>query len=178
VVCLIALSTTASGAPAPISAPGSSFTATDGRGCRLLSEDEETGDRTTRCPGVGGFSVLILESDDRASITLINPAGRELPLDFWGVAVPSFSTLGSQIEWRRITSRGKQVPIGMIVQLDTVDQTDAANPKPISFFLAAKITENSACVTAKIPLQEPGAYALARTSADDPNRGCFPQLNH
>jgi hypothetical protein len=150
----------------------STATPTEGKACKLVSRDRETGDSTTRCPGIAGYSLLVLESDDRASITLIGPDKQVLPLNFWD-AIPSFSTLAHQIEWRQVTRQGKQAPIGMIVRVDTVDQSDVAHPKPVSFILVARIKENSACLIAKIPTEQADAILAARQAVDDQDRECL-----
>ncbi|MCS0810040.1 hypothetical protein NX774_19120 [Massilia agilis] len=175
-IFLLVLSVQASAESLRTSPPVSSYTVTDGKPCEVLSQDTETGDSTTRCPGVDGFTVLVLDSDDRASITLINPAGKELPLNLWEVAVPGFSTLGKQIEWRRGINNGRHTPIGMIVRVDTVDQSDVAHPRPISFLLAARITGATACITAKIPIEQRASHTLARATADSPDATCLPPL--
>lgn len=141
--------------------------------CKLVSQDPETGDRTTSCPGIAGFSVVVEESDDRVSLTIISPNKKLLPLNFWDIAVPGFSTLGEQIEWRHALQRRTSTPVGIIVRVDTVMQANPGEPKPRSFFLVAHINENNACVTAKIPVEEFNAHLSARKAADDSTRRCL-----
>jgi len=149
------------------------YTALEGATCKLVADDAETGDRTTKCPGIAGYSVLVQESDDRASLTIVAPNNRGLPLDFWDFAIPGFSTLGQQLEWRQTNQETKRRSIGLIVQVNTVDQEDPAAPKPLSFFLVARVTNNSACLTAKIPADQLDAHVAARRAADDLKRQCL-----
>jgi hypothetical protein len=153
--------------------PTSIYTALEGPACKLVADDSETGDRTNKCPGIAGYSVLVQESDDRASLTIITPDNRGFPLDFWDFAIPGFSTLRQQLEWRQTKQGTKRRPIGFIVQVDTVNQENPAAPKPLSFFLVARVTENSACLTAKIPADQLDARLSALQAADDPKRHCL-----
>jgi hypothetical protein len=173
---MAALISTSWCAPAHTETLSSVYTSLEGRSCQVVSKDPETGDETTRCPGTGGYSILVHESDDRASLTIISPQNRSLALNFWDVAIPGFSTLGRQIEWRSITQHGKRTPVGIIVQVDTVDQTDIEHPKPLSFLIVASVAENVACITAKIPTTQPEALLSARQAADDPDRRCLPSM--
>lgn len=173
---LIALISTSLYASAHAETLSSVYTSLEGPSCKVISKDPETGDQTTRCPGTGGYSILVQESDDRASLTIISPKNRSLALNLWDVAIPGFSTLGRQIEWRNITRHRKRTPVGIIVQVDTVDQTDIEHPKPMSFLIVASVAENVACITAKIPTTQPDALLSARRVADDPNRRCLPSM--
>jgi len=78
----------------------SSYTDLSGKACRTVARDKETGASTIRCPGVGGYSLLVLDSDDRASISVVAPGRRVHPLKYWDVVAPSFSTLDKKAEWR------------------------------------------------------------------------------
>lgn len=171
---LIVIVSASWGGSAQAENPSSVYTSLKGPVCRVVSEDVETGDRTMSCPGAAGFSVIVQESDDRASLTIISPNKRTFTLNFWDVAIPGFSTIGRQLEWRQSVQREKRIPIGIIVQVDSVDQTDVEHPKPVSFFLVAHVSENTACLTAKIPTEQPDARRVARQVADDPNRRCLP----
>jgi hypothetical protein len=156
--------------------PTSVYTALEGSACKTISTDEETGDRTTSCLGAAGFALLVVESDDRASITIVTPNKRELPLNFWEFATPGFSTLGPRVEWRVATRRGKRIPTALIVQIDTVDQSDVTHPKPMSLLAVARVGESTACLTAKIPVKQPDARVQAQRAADDASLACLRPL--
>ena len=109
---MIALSGSSYGAHAK-----SQFTFTSGTKCASVSRDRETGDTVKRCPGIGGFSLLILNSDDRASISVITPDKTTVPLNFWDVVTPTFSTLGPRIEWQMASVQGKQKPVAIVARI-------------------------------------------------------------
>lgn len=176
VACLAAVNGPSWCAFAHAEALSSVYTALEGPTCKMVSKDAETGDQTTKCTGVAGYSVLIQESDDRTSLTIISPHNRSLPLNVWDSAVPGFSTLGRQIEWRSVNRNKSRIPVGIIVQVDTVDQADVEHPEPVSFLIVASVTENAACITAKIPVKQSGALLSARQAADDPHRRCLPSM--
>ncbi len=154
----------------------SAYTPTSGKACKIVSREKETGDATMRCPGVGGYSLLVIESDSRTSITVIAPDNQQLPLKFWDVVAPSFSTLGPRVEWRFLPRRGVPVPVGIIARVDTVDQIDVTRPKPLSFLAIARIHSGKACVTGKIAAGQANANRDARKVADAADRDCLPPI--
>lgn len=154
------------------------YTPTKGRACVTISNNHETGDTVKRCPGAAGFSVLVLNSDDRASISLIAPDGKvTLPLDFWDIVTPSFSTLGPKVEWQLESIQGKKRPVSIIVRVHTVDQTDVEAPRPLSYFVVAAIAKDSACVIGKIPAAQVAANESARALAKARGSNCMPRIH-
>ncbi len=153
------------------------YTSTTGRTCVITSSNQETGDTVTRCPGVAGFSLLILNSDDRASISIVTDDKVTLPLDFWDVVTPTFSTLGPKVEWQVESMHGKKRPVAIIVRVHTVDQTDVEAPRPLSFLVVAAIRNDTACVIGKIPALRPVANESARALAKARNSKCLPQIH-
>ena len=148
----------------------SAYTKTDDTSCNTVAEDEETGDRTRQCPGLLRYRILVVESDDRTSITLVTPDGRNLPLNFWDIVTPTFSTLENEVEWRVSRTNNRETPKALIVQVRTFDQTDVTHPKPFTILAVVRIGLDDACVTAKIPAAKPNANVEARQAADNPHR--------
>jgi hypothetical protein len=139
----------------------------------LVSSDKETDDRTTKCPGLEGYSLLILESDDRVSITIQDRNGGTSPLNFWDIVSPTFSTLGEKVEWR-MTGRGRHAkPQALIVRVRTVDQSDVAKPTPKELLVAVRITDDHSCVTGIVPASQPSANLNARRLADNTKAPCI-----
>lgn len=158
----------------------SAYTALSGKACRPVQQDTETGASTSRCPGIAGFTVLVLNSDERASISVIAPNKHVFPLNFWDVVAPSFSTLGKKTEWRVVERHGKKVPIALVVRIHTVDQADLDHPKPLSYLVVAKISDNEACVTHKVDGALANANDEARKVSTGSEHECLPalQVNH
>lgn len=128
--------------------------------CELLSVHEETGASTSRCPGVGGYQLLVFDDDARMSVAVLDSAKRQFDLDYWSAITPTFSELGKKAEWR-VSRQGQQVvPVALIVRVNS-----SGEEKPVSYLAVAKITPEQMCVTDRI---EPGAQQneRARAAAD------------
>jgi hypothetical protein len=139
------------------------YTNLSGQGCKLLEVQEEGANSTQRCPGPGGFQLLVLDSDSRQSVTVIYPDGRKSPLDFWHTVTRSFSSLGPKAEWR-VTRAGKEVqPAALIVRVNANEDPDSAAAK--SYLAVAKITKEQACLVARVKPSS-NANAEARVEAD------------
>lgn len=139
------------------------YTNLSGPACKLLEVQEEGANSTQRCPGAGGFALLVLDSDSRQSITVVHPDARKSPLNFWHIVTRSFSSLGPRAEWR-VSRNGKEVqPVGLIVRVNANENPDSATPT--SYLAVAKITSGESCVVAKIK-SSANANAEARSEAD------------
>lgn len=153
------------------------YTLIDETHCKVVSQDEETGDVTRRCPGVADYKLLVIESDDRASITLITPAGREVPLDFWSVVTPTFSSLGPTVEWRTKRRNGKSDVVGLIVRVNTFNQSDVTRPQPYSVLVTVRVTSHHGCVTSIVPADHAASKAQARNALAAGRADCLPQIS-
>lgn len=132
--------------------------------CRTIEVDEEVGGSVQRCAGKGGYQLLVLDDDSRQSITVIDPSGKEHPLDFWEVITGAFSSVGNKAEWRVSTLNGKLTPHALIVRVNATE--DPEHPQRFRSYLAvAKITTSEICVTHKISGGARGNVA-ARRAAD------------
>jgi len=159
--CVLVLTAAALEAQTPNLKPHSLYTTLSEHGCKLISVQEEGANSAQRCPGAGGFSVLVLDSDSRQSVTLVSRDGRKYPLRFWDVITHSFSSLGPKAEWR--VSGAPQRTIGLIIRVNANEDPDTA--AVTSYLAVAKITPSEVCVVAKI---HPSANAntKAREAAD------------
>ena len=138
------------------------YTSLEGKPCRTVKTSEA--DYMARCPGVGGYKLVVTEGDLRQNITVVTPQGREHSLDLWSVISGGFSHLGKKAEWR-VTKSKAGTPVALIVRFNASE--DPAKPEKESSYLAvAKITNQKICITAKIA---PGATANedARKAADE-----------
>jgi hypothetical protein len=130
--------------------------------CKTIKTGEEFAVRS--CPGVGGYKLLAADDDARGSITVVDPRGKEHPLNYWHVITPAFSYLGDKAEWRVVKKNGKITPVALIVRVNASENQEDPNKKS-SYLAVAKITPQQVCVTDKIA---PGATANeeARRAAD------------
>jgi hypothetical protein len=147
------------------------YTSLSEKDCRLIQVDEEAGGSTSRCPGVAGHALKVMEGDLRMSIDVITPGGRTHELNYWGVITGGFSTLGPRAEWRM---RGDR-PIALIVRVNASE--DPEDPTRTTSYLAvARFTAAKICVTDRIP-PSPDANMAARAAADrSAGRPCLTEV--
>jgi hypothetical protein len=107
--------------------------------------------------------LLVEDSDNRMSVTVVDPRGQKHPLKFWDVITGSFSVLGKKAEWRIVKRQGRAVPVALIVRVDANESLETN--RVTSYLAVAKITPQSVCVIDKIgPIQN--ANVNAREAAD------------
>jgi len=125
----------------------SNHTDLSGKGCSPIKSISEVSSEWT-CPGIPGYKLLIQSDDDRDSVTVITPDGKQHPLNFSKtISKGAFASLGLKAEWRVINRSGKDVPIALIVRVDT--QT-ADNDKRTSYLAVSKISAQGICVTDRV----------------------------
>jgi hypothetical protein len=118
----------------------SAYSGLVGKNCRSVEKGTHAAYSMADCGGVGGFRLLVLHDDDRASVTVVTPEGKKFPLEFWDVVTPAFSDLGARAEWRILRDREKVTPIALIVRVNyTGKKSAAAAPTPTSVLAVAKI---------------------------------------
>ncbi|HEX6909551.1 MAG TPA: hypothetical protein VF142_04130 [Longimicrobium sp.] len=142
--------------------------------CTTVSVDEEAGGSTQRWPGTAGFALMALDGDARMSITVLDPSGREHPLEFWTSVTGGFSSLGDEAEWRVRGEGASAVPLALIVLLKAHEHPD--DPERLTpYRVVAKITPAETCVTHRVPASTPDAEVrrLADASAAQPCRTSY-----
>jgi len=159
------------GTPAwPQAAPpvASVYSSLAGRDCPSVEQGIETAYFTMECPGVGGFRLRVLRDDERSSVTVVTPDGRQFPLEFWNVVTRAYSDLGATAEWRIARAHGNPLPIALIVRVNArePDPSDVdAVAQRRSTLAVAKITAEVICVVETIDAA-PRANEEARHAAD------------
>ena len=129
--------------------------------CRTLKSAEAGDDGfEARCPGTGGYKLLLSEGDLRQNLTIITPKGKEHSLELWNVVSSGFSSIGPKLEWRLANAK----PVALILRYNTSEDAEAPN-KNTSYLAVAKITATEICVTDKIS-PGPKANEDARRAAD------------
>jgi hypothetical protein len=162
-------STSASDSSAAIRSVYTSLAEAD---CRLVEQNEETGDTTSRCPGTAGYALLLHDWDARMTIDVVAPGGRTHRLRYSGVVTSAFSSLGPRAEWRMRDGK----PIALIVRVNAFENPDVPN-RATSYLAVAKITPREVCVTDRIPPTTPNANEAAQQAADrSASRPCMRDL--
>jgi hypothetical protein len=149
--------------------PRSVYTNLGDKFCRLIKSDAtEAGEYFGRCPGTGGYHLLLAEGDLRQNLTVVTPLGKQHSLELWTIVSSAFSSLGQKAEWR---VKG-QKPVALIVRYNASEDVDHPDNRT-SFLVVTKITPAEICVTHKIA-PGPRANEEARQLADEAtNKPCL-----
>ncbi len=135
------------------------LTPLSGPRCKTSRVDRESGSSEQLCPGIKGYKLLILDSDNRMSVTVIAPNGVRHPLEFWNTVTSQFSELGKTAEWRAKQS----VPGALILPLNVNDDPNSA--VATAYLVVVRLEGGDVCAVAKIR-GGPDAPADARRKAD------------
>lgn len=132
--------------------------------CKTIEEREEGASSVQKCAGVGGYALLVEDSDSRQSVTVVGPDGRKHPLDYWQVITTGFSSLGEKAEWR-VEKKGARVrPYALIVRVNASENPEKPEEKT-SYLAVAKLTSAEVCVTAKVKTNEEARRAADASAA-------------
>lgn len=137
--------------------------------CRVVDRDEETGGVSQRCPGTGGYALLVHDYDARMTVDVVTPNGGTHRLRYSSVISSAFSSLGPRAEWRMRDGK----PVALIVRVNAFEVPETPEVA-ISYLAVAKLTARETCVTDRIA---PSATAneAAREAADaSASRPCRP----
>lgn len=152
----------------PAEADPGLYTALEGGACKLVSVDREAGGSTARCPGVGGYELLVQDSDARMSIDVVAPGGEVTPLQLASlVGNGAFSSLGAQAEWR--PSDGS-APTALIVRFNAFQQPEQPE-RPTSYLVVARLKRGDTCSVGRVdpgPAQNERARDMARKAGTMP----------
>ena len=143
------------------------YTPLDDKKCKTLeSTDEEGGSYKGECRGVGGYKLHVIEGDLRQTVTIVDPKGKEHPLEFWNLT-GAFNAVGETAEWRM---RGKK-PIALIVRLTVNERVD--DPAYVKGYLVvAKITPEATCVTEFLAPTRSHNYEARKAADKSATRPC------
>lgn len=150
--------------PASAANIDSVYTELSGPNCKALEENATEGWAKGRCRGTAGYMLDWSEGDLRQTLNVIDPKGRDFPLELWSTVASGFSSLGDKAEWR-VKKVGKKVsPIALIVRYNVSEDPEKPE-KTTSYLTVSKITADEVCVTDVV---KPGSDAnqQARDLAD------------
>ena len=140
------------------------YTELDEKRCKTIEFEHEGYSWTRDCPGVAGYKLHHLQGDERASITVVSPDGRQHPLEFWSTVSPAFSSVGPRAEWRVRRGGARPEPFALIVRFNAHEDPEKIE-RFTSYLVVARLAPGAVCVTDRI---EPGPRANeeARRAAD------------
>jgi hypothetical protein len=152
--------------------PGSTYTSTAPKDCRVFEAGTGVDDSTTRlCPGRAGLVVLVSEDDLRETVSVgrtRNAAATEPAAQLW---FGPFSSTTTTLEWR---AAGKGQPFAIIQRwhiADGADQDKAGRPIAKPMLVVTRLPPGPVCHVAYVDVQaNPNANELARKVADQTAR--------
>jgi hypothetical protein len=146
------------------------YTELKGKGCGPERTTSEASSERT-CTGIEGYKLVVQYDDERESIAIVTPDGRQHPLNFWEtISKGAFAHLGEKAEWRVVSKNGKDVPIALIVRVEV--QSNGSN-KGGSYLAVSKIGGQGICVTDRID-PSVNANEKGREAADSSaNKPCL-----
>ena len=98
-------------------------------GCKTIETHEESAGSVQKCPGVGGYELLVEDDDSRQSVTVVGPDGKRHPLNYWQVVTTGFSSLGERAEWRVEKKGGGLRPYALIVRVNADENPETPGQK-------------------------------------------------
>jgi len=131
--------------------------------CAVLHVQTEGGNSVQRCPGILGYQLLVLDSDSRMSITVVDPKGRQWPLAYDRVITPYFSNLGTQAEWQVLESDAGGPSMALAVKVNASE--DPESEAVTIYWAVARISPSDVCVTDRIRSGPDDAQRIAAAMA-------------
>ncbi len=126
--------------PAALGQSKSVYTDLTDRDCKASKEADEEG-YSGICPGVGGYTLELLEGDLRQTINVIAPNKKKFELELWSNVSSGFSHLGAKVEWRM---KGK-VPVALIMRYNASENPEDAS-KLTSYLVVVKLSKTDVCI--------------------------------
>lgn len=175
VALLTACSSSDSGSAEPASVTARSvLTSLDPSSCAKtpdLTDPNET--PYLLCPGVAGYSLIVRKvASGRKSVDVVDPSKELHPLNFQETVTRYMSNLDGQAEWRVVTRNGQEVPIALIVRVQSHEDLDEPEAVSATYTALAKLTLGEVCVTDRISDQQQSPEQIRSIADSAPDRAC------
>lgn len=152
--------------------PKSLVTSLTAPACVVLQVQAEGGNSVQRCPGIRGYQLLVLDSDSRMSITVVDSEGCKWPLSYDQVISRSFTSLGPQAEWRTIEGDAGAGLMALAVKVNAKE--DPESEAVTTYWAVARIGPADVCVTDRIEDGPDEVKRLEAAMALVNKRPCLP----
>jgi hypothetical protein len=112
-----------------------------------------------------GYQLLVIDSDSRMTITVVDPGGREWPLVYDEVISRNFTSLGQQAEWQVLDGSATKSTLLLTVKVEANEDPDSEKVTP--YWAVARVSSAGSCVTARVDSgpNEAAQLAEARMAA-------------
>lgn len=137
--------------------------------CKLVDSQEGEDWSVSRCPGLGGYALVLNYGDARDDLALRKAGRKDLVLGLPNLAGGGFNTLGDTIEWRGSAAGGGFVPVALIVRNSAVRGPEQPE-QPTSLLVVIDLAQG--CAVAQVK-PGTGQNERARAVADGPRQSCL-----
>jgi hypothetical protein len=139
------------------------------KNCKLVEMREDEDWSVSRCPGLGGYTVMLNYGDARDDLALRRTGRKDAEIGLPYLAGGGFTTLGETLEWRGAASANGFEPTALIVRNSAVQNPEEPE-KPTSLLVVIDLAQG--CAVAQV---KPGAQQneRARAVADGPRQTCL-----
>jgi hypothetical protein len=90
--------------------------------------------------------LLVLDSDSRMSVTIVDPRGRQWPLAYDRVITPHFTSLGPEAQWRIL--EGTSGLMALAVRVNANEDPESSDVT--SYWAVARVAPTGSCVTDRV----------------------------
>jgi hypothetical protein len=137
--------------------------------CKLVEEGDGEDWSVSRCPGLGGYSLVLNYGDARDDLALRQTGRKDAELGLPYLSGGGFNALGETIEWRGAEASGGFEPRGLIVRNNAVQDPEQPE-KPTSLLVVVDLSQG--CAVAQVK-PGPRQNERARAVADGPRQPCL-----
>ncbi len=127
---------------------------------RHFAGPTEGGNSTQRCPGISGYQLLVLYSDSRMSVTVVDPRGQQWALAYDKTISPPFTSLAPVALWRVVERGSSGDSLALVIKV--IANEDPASERVTAYWAVAKVAVLGSCVTERV---EAGSDEAARIEA-------------
>ena len=139
------------------------------KNCKVVEDGGGEDWSTSRCPGLGGYTLQLNYFDARESLDVLRGGKVIGEMKLWLRGGGGFNALGDTVEWRGTMEGGVFVPRALIVRNNVI--RDSGQPEKSTGVLEV-IDLKRGCMAGSIEPQA-GQNEAARAIADAPPVDCF-----
>lgn len=110
--------------------------------CVVLDYSAELASSVSECPGLAGYRVLLVDSDGRQSLRLVDAGGTEHDFRFASTVATGFSVVGAKLEWRYGATASGIEPYAAIVRLNA----QVSEGRTRSYLVVMRLRDGPVCV--------------------------------
>jgi hypothetical protein len=145
-----------------------------GTRCKLSLNSEAPDESIQRCPGISGYTIIVIDADGRMSLTVVAPDNRKYPLNFGEVVTRKFSRLGQRARWFFPRMGRRTAPTALSVKLY---ENDGMTPNETEINVVTRIRNGDTCVVGRVSATESSTSAVEQLVEQSPSLPCLPPIS-